>query len=241
MELNLIAGELSRNGFAHIKDTSPWINFTLTQQERFCSWWNNLDRDENFRHYTHRERRILRYRSVNDDPCLLEINMDPNFHPKVTYDIKYKQGVNHLSYAEEEFISDAILQKIIHFDQSVVYAVLGQRMPVTMDIHQFRVKAEGGKVSPTTSGIHQDGFDWIFMHFIKKNNIHPVISEIFSGPDEGDLIFTKEMNQYLETLIVNDNQCWHRATSVESLDNQQSGWRDLLLVTCRCFPQGVPV
>lgn len=241
MSIALVADELNRNGFAHVAVPSSWINFTLAQQEDFCDWWNYLDRDENFRHYTHRERRILRYHSLQSDPSQLEINRDPNFHPKVTYDIKYKQGVNHLSYAEEGFISDAILQQLIKFDQSVVYAVLGQPIPLTMDVHQFRVKADGGQVSPTTSGIHQDGFDWIFMHFIKKKNTRPVISEVFAGPEEDSLIFTKEMNRYLETLIVNDNKCWHRASSVVPLDNQQSGWRDLLLVTCRCFPQGVPV
>ncbi|HCM1977427.1 TPA: 2OG-Fe dioxygenase family protein [Salmonella enterica subsp. houtenae serovar 47:z36:-] len=240
MNINTLTSKLMDSWFAHIADISPWLSFTPQQQQHFGAWWDNLVRDENFRQYTHRERRILRYHSVNGDPARLEINPDANFQPTVTYDIKYQQGVNLLSYAEQGFIADALLQQIIHFDQSLLYAVIGNPVPVTIDVHQFRVKASAGQVSPTTSGIHQDGFDWIFMHFIHKHNAQPVISEIFSQQDEGSLVFSKEMSQFLETLVVNDKQCWHRASSVEPCDNQSPGWRDLLLVTCRYLP-GTPL
>lgn len=238
MDVSKITKHISEHGFAHVSDMSKWIDFTEPQQQIFCQWWENLARDENFRNYTHRERRILRYRSADKDAAMLEINPDANFHPKVTYDIEYKKGTNTLSYAEDGFISDQILQQIIHLDQSIVYAMSGQTVPVCLDVHQFRVKASAGKVSPTTSGIHKDGFDWIFMHFINRHNIRPVISEVFNTPDEQGVIFKKEMNVFLETLVVNDDKCWHRASSVAPLDDQSFGWRDLLLVTCRCFPKG---
>lgn len=235
VDIDLITNALTEKGFSHIADVAPWISVTPKQQKDFCRWWENLERDENFRQYTHRERRILRYRSADDDATRLEFNPDTNFHPKVTYDIKYKKGINVLSPAEEGFIRDPILHQIISFDQSLVYAALGHIVPITLDVHQFRVKASEGKTSPTTSGIHKDGFDWIFMHFINKHNTRPVISEIFNAPNERGVIFNKEMCQFLETLVVNDSKCWHRASSVEPLDNQGSGWRDLLLITCHCF------
>lgn len=234
--MNTIINTLTECQFAHIKDISPWISFSPSQQQCFSAWWDNLIRDENFRQYTHRERRILRYRSADNDPVRLEINPDVHFKPAVTYDVKYQQGTNVLSYAEEGFINDPILQQIIQFDREIINMLYGQPEAITMDIHQFRVKACTGKASPTTSGIHQDGFDWIFMHYINQHNILPVASEIFRHQDEDSLLLRKSMNQFMETLIVDDNRCWHRASSVKQLNNQQPAWRDLLLVTCRRLP-----
>lgn len=241
MNIEMITRTLSRSPYAHIEDMSRWLTFTPAEQQRFSAEWDNLVRDENFRQYTHRERRILRYRSADRDVTRLEIIRESHFKPMVTYNVDYKQGTNKLSYAKEKFIKNPLLQQIIKIDHAVLYAAAAQPKAITMDIHQFRVKACEGVISPTTSGIHQDGVDWIFMHFIRKHNVRPVISEIFRHQGEDSLLFRKEMDQFMETLIVNDTQCWHRASPVEQLDNKQPAWRDLLLVTCRCLPQGEPV
>ncbi|WP_241537986.1 2OG-Fe dioxygenase family protein [Xenorhabdus sp. KJ12.1] len=153
------------------------------------------------------------------------------------YDVEYTKGANQLSYVEEGFINHPIMQHIL----STNIAILGERLVkgyrYSIDIHQFRVKALSGKESPTTSGIHQDGQEWIFMHFIQGNNIAPVISEVHVSSDEAPPLLQTAMTQFLETLAIDDKQLYHRASNVRQISPTSEAFRDLLLVTFRQSPE----
>lgn len=233
MKTDAIANELSLNGFAHVRDLSKGLNISSTEKDALSFWWRNLVIDENFRQYTSRERRILRYQVSSRTPDRLKINLNPNYSSRVNYDAPYQRGVNVLAYAEEGFIHDSTLNRVLKFDLAVTLAAIKSVCCLDVDIHQFRVNARFGRPSPTTSGIHQDGYDFVFMHFIRSYNTRPVTSEIFSTPNKGSLCFQGEINKFMETLVVNDRTFWHRASAIRQKNINLPASRDILIVSCR--------
>ena len=222
---------LDENGFYYIKDVDSLINTTLSEKEKFIGFWDNLILDINYINYTYRKRRILRYKYFYGSEII--INKDSNYDSSVTYDIDYVRGQNKLTYAEDGFIYGDVINELIKIDLAFLDCKLKRNKHYIIDIHQFRVEANFGKSSPTTSGIHQDGLDWIVMHFIKSSNILPVISEVFSSENESDVLMSKSMSSFLETIIVSDKSHYHRATPVRQHLMNQPAYRDLLLVTFR--------
>ncbi|MBD2809377.1 2OG-Fe dioxygenase family protein [Xenorhabdus sp. Vera] len=237
MQIADISTRLMNEHYCHIPHFSELISFAPKAMKTFKDHWNNLALDQNFKDYTHRERRILRYHYHPAQKNPLQLNRDTEYRSSITYDIEYKQGVNQISYAEEEFITDPIMQHILATDIRILGDQLTRENLYAIDIHQFRVKAQAGKESPTTSGIHQDGQDWIFMHFIQSHNTEPVISEVHATEHEAPPLLHCAMGHFLETLAINDKQLYHQASNVRQVSPTNAAFRDLLLVTFRQLPE----
>ncbi|MDR0217439.1 MAG: 2OG-Fe dioxygenase family protein [Enterobacteriaceae bacterium] len=231
--LTEISAHLINEHYCHIPGFSELISYQQEEVETFKRQWDNLVLDQNFKNYTHRERRILRYHYHPGAANPLQINLDNAYQSSVTYDIEYQKGANQLSYAEQTFIDHPMMQRIIATDIGILGKNLVTGCHYSIDIHQFRVKAFSGKESPTTSGIHQDGQDWIFMHFIQGHNIEPVISEVHLTENEAPPLLQTTMGRFLETLAINDRQLYHRAGNVRQFSPEIAAFRDLLLVTFR--------
>jgi hypothetical protein len=233
MDISGICAQLREQHYCHRRDFSELINVEPAEEQSFRAYWANLVRDEAFKAYTHRERRILRYRLSPSRQ--LQIDRSTAFKSPVTYAINYRQGVNHLSYSEEGFIEHPLMRKLLATDLAVIAPHLDEQS-YTIDIHQFRVRADAQASSPTTSGIHQDGLDWVFMHFIGEHNTVPVVSEVFTSEAEHSRVLTVPMEHFLETLVVNDRRLYHRAGDVRPKADSTPAWRDMLLVSLRSVP-----
>ena len=237
MDISQISAHLREHQYCHRRDFRELIDAQPGDEQSFRAYWNNLVRDEAFRAYTHRERRILRYRLSPSRQ--LQIDRDAAFKSTVTYAVNYRQGVNHLSYCEEGFIEHPLMRKLLATDLAVIAPHLGDQA-CTIDIHQFRVRADGQSRSPTTSGIHQDGLDWVFMHFIGECNTVPVVSQVFADETEQRCMLDVSMEQFLETIVINDRAYFHRAGDVRALVDTGPAWRDVLLVSLRRVEEAQP-
>ncbi|WP_248752724.1 2OG-Fe dioxygenase family protein [Pseudomonas sp. MWU15-20650] len=233
MDIPQISAHLREHHYCHRPDFRELIGLEPGEEEGFCAYWENLVRDEAFKAYTHRERRILRYRLLPSRQ--LQIDRNTAFESPVTYAVNYRQGVNHLSYCEEGFIAHPLMHKLLAADLAVIGPHLGEHT-YTIDIHQFRVRADAQSSSPTTSGIHQDGLDWVFMHFIGERNTVPVVSEVFTGDTEQSRVLNLPMEHFLETIVINDRGLYHRAGDVRPRAASAPAWRDMLLVSLRSVP-----
>jgi hypothetical protein len=227
--IELCQQQLSTNLYCHIRNFADLIEFDQHGVKTFKKFWENLKLDQNFKDYTHRERRILRY--VYKYQEKLEINYDSEYNSSVDYTVNYKRGVNQLTYAEDEFIVDNILKQLIIADIKIVENLLNKSDSYMITIHLFRVLSTDGKSSPTTSGIHKDGMDLVCMHFINAQNIIPVISTLYKDNVPESQILNLPMSNFLEAIIVDDNRLYHSATEVKQLDLTEPAFRDLLLVT----------
>lgn len=227
--LNALRMQLIDAGYIHIPDLATLLPHIESNPESFRTHWDDLVLDENFKSYTTRHRRILRYYYTH--PGTFVLNEDSVYVPAVTYDVAYKQGPNNLSYATQAFIDDPLMADILKMDLSLIDAHLETGVEYMVDINLFRVSSRDGQVSPTTSGRHQDGRDWLFMHFIGADNVMPVVSELTKTKEALDSLFEKPMTKFLETLCVNDRKLWHAAGPVAQLNPEVPAKRNLLLVS----------
>jgi hypothetical protein len=220
---------LQNNGFVHVPSLCSHIPGAINRESAFNAHWDDLVLDENYKSYTTRYRRILRY--WYEHPGRLIQNANSVYIPKVTYNADYAHGANHLAYATPIFVNDELMQAIIRFDLAVLSPFLTNGQEYSIDIDLFQVSSTEGKVSPTTSGRHQDGEDWLCMHFVGARNIKPVISGVFSADKNQAPLFSRSMTKFLETLIVNDRSLFHAAGPVEQQDPALPAHRNLLLVS----------
>jgi hypothetical protein len=230
MDIKTHIDNLGKNNYCHIQDYSALISFSKEQEDVFKNYWHHLVLDHNFAEYTNRERRILRYYYQHGKP--LSINLNSEYNSTVVYDVKYKQGTNRLTYVDVTLTANALMSQIIATDLSFFENKLDKNKSYAIDIHLFRVNATSGNISPTTSGIHQDGMSFICMHFIDSNNAEPVVSKLYSDHTEDSLILSKSMDKFLEVLVVNDKILYHSAGSVKQILPVKKAYRDLLILSC---------
>ncbi|QBF29040.1 hypothetical protein EXN22_08155 [Pseudomonas tructae] len=230
MDLSPISSSLQQHHYCHVPDFRELIDIPPAAAESFRAHWEDLVRDEAFKDYTYRERRILRYRLLPSRQ--LEMNTNPAFESPVTYAVNYRKGVNMLSYAQASFIAHPVLQQLVAADIAILEPYLGDHA-YSIDIHQFRVIAQGQSSSPTTSGIHQDGLDWVFMHFVDACNTTPVVSNIYLNEKAESRVLSVPMTRFLETLVVEDRIAYHQAGDVQQLSAEAPAWRDILVLGVR--------
>ncbi|MDJ0820653.1 MAG: 2OG-Fe dioxygenase family protein [Paracoccaceae bacterium] len=205
---------------------------TAEDASTFAGFWNNLVEDQKYRNFTSRKRRILRY--ILHPDGFFELNTDLVIHPRVKRDIEGADKPNPLSPAHADFAGHPLLARLLKADLALVPKA---DSPRELDIHQFRVFASGAKPSPTTSGVHQDGADWVFMHFVAAAGAEPVPSRIFATSEGGSALFEGVLGSFLETLVVNDRLLFHQADPVIASNPRETGWRDMLIVTLRDMSQ----
>lgn len=227
--LPALTEQIARQGYAHLRDLAAFLPQISASEEAFNRHWEQLVLDENFKDYTTRHRRILRYFYTH--PGQFTLNENSVFQPKITYDVDYVQGENRLAYATQDFMQDPLVRQIVEFDLSLIPDYLEDGARYSVDVDQFRVSAQDGQISPTTSGRHQDGEDWLFMHFVGASNIQPLISTLFDRDENEAILLEAPLDRYLETLIVNDRSLYHAAGPVIQADPAHMAHRNLLLVS----------
>jgi hypothetical protein len=134
------------------------------------------------------------------------------------------------------------MQKILATDIRILANVLDVNKEYLINIHLFRVQASNDGISPTTSGIHQDGMDFVCMHYIQSENTHPVVSRLYKSNNGSKIpIETKYMTNFLETLIVHDKELYHYASDVSQLNHESIAFRDMLLVSFQALKTNLPL
>jgi hypothetical protein len=103
--------------------------------------------------------------------------------------------------------------------------------PVTteMGVHQIRITAspeEQGEPAP--EGIHQDGFDFVGIFCICRQNLLGAETHLYEDPGKSP-IFAKEL-QPGEFLLVNDRRLYHYTSAVRSAGSGE-GVRDVFVIT----------
>jgi len=98
-------------------------------------------------------------------------------------------------------------------------------------VHQIRVvcsKDQSG--SPAPEGIHQDGFDFVGIFCVKRDNIAGAFTQIFSSPvdQHPHMSTTLEENQFI---IFNDRRYYHYVTETLPALQDETGLRDVFVFT----------
>ena len=174
------------------------------------------------------EYRLRRYSSVrlskSDGFKYKKLQSEP-FNQSVKYN-QYQGGVpRHFEEVEDDVIESLGMLEICDaFTESC-----GFTDEHTIDIHQMRILTEGKTVPVSPEGVHQDGYRYIAIVGINRKNV-----------DGGDLLVFREQKGYPflgmvmqpgEMVIINDRQLWHSAKPIRTIDIENIGYMDAIILT----------
>ena len=106
---------------------------------------------------------------------------------------------------------------------------LGDRF--TMDIHQMRVRCQGGATQLSPEGWHQDGYDCVAMIGIDRNNI--IGGEILLSTSKTESPFLTATLDPGTMVIIDDSVLWHNGRSIQPINDDEPAWVDVLVFTAK--------
>jgi len=97
-------------------------------------------------------------------------------------------------------------------------------------IHEIRIVAKPGEASrPTPEGPHHDGYKFIAMHLIRRQNILGGVTTLYD--ERAQTLQALTLLEPLDSVYVEDARVMHDVSPVYSQDNNMLGIRDMLVVT----------
>ena len=94
-------------------------------------------------------------------------------------------------------------------------------------VHQIRVEINEQVINPVPEGIHQDGYEYICISCVNKNNVDGPENEIL---DLNKNIVYKKVMMPGESLILNDRKFFHNVTPLKKIIEDKS-FRDIFVLT----------
>ena len=99
------------------------------------------------------------------------------------------------------------------------------------DIHQMRVKCLGGATQISPEGWHQDGYDFVAMIGVDRNNI--IGGEILLSTNKTEKPFLQSTIDTGTLVVVNDTYLWHNGRSIQPCNDEEPAWLDVLVFTLK--------
>ena len=170
---------------------------------------------------TYRYKAVSRFNFIDDKIILLphaDFFQNKNYNP-VAGDIIRSYPPIDVRIIETKYLS-ALFKKISnHIDLTA---------NTCFTTHQIRVVSSKDKKGfAAAEGIHQDGYDFIALNCITKENITGGITSLYTETKEK--VFEKELVSG-DILFVNDRQLFHYTTPIKNKTSEE-GYRDMLIVT----------
>jgi hypothetical protein len=94
-------------------------------------------------------------------------------------------------------------------------------------VHQMRVEVGDEEVNAVPEGIHQDGYDYICISCVNKNNIEGPENEVL---DLNYNIVYKSIMEPGDNIILNDRKYYHNVTKLKK-KSEGVGFRDIFVFT----------
>ena len=100
-----------------------------------------------------------------------------------------------------------------------------------IEAHQFRIDTTGGIGRPTPEGAHRDGVDLVAVALVGRHNVKGGETRVFEAGGRRGERFT--MSAPWTLLLLDDARVIHESTPIQPVAENEPGWRDTLVVTCR--------
>ena len=100
-----------------------------------------------------------------------------------------------------------------------------------MDVHQMRIKCEGGATQISPEGWHQDGYDCIAMIGVDHHNV--IGGELLLATNKTEQPFLQATLDTGTMMIVDDSYLWHNGRSIQPIDDNKPAWMDVFVFTAK--------
>jgi hypothetical protein len=130
---------------------------------------------------------------------------------------------------EEQVAADDTVQELLEH-----FATVTQQKPDTaLGFHQMRIiAAHDMPGDPAPEGIHRDGFDYIGIYVVNRENISGAETSLYPAKNS-DVPVLKATLMPEEFLVVDDRQYRHWTSSIRPLPGVARGVRDVIVITGR--------
>jgi len=172
--------------------------------------------------------RLRKYSRVHASPFGHLINLgDDTFTQSEDYN-KHQGGM----VRKFESIDEEVLESVALSELTVAFLsacnIVNQH---EFDIHQMRVICKGGATQLSPEGWHQDGYDYIAVIGVERNNI--IGGEILLSTSKVDDPFLQATIDTGTLVVVNDGYLWHNGRSIQPIDDDKPAWMDVMVFTLR--------
>ena len=107
------------------------------------------------------------------------------------------------------------------------------KLPVgtPIDIHQMRIITLYNETPVSPEGVHRDGYDFIAMIGIARDNIKGGHLLVYTEQD-GDHFMSIPLNAG-QMVTLDDTKLWHNASDIQTVDKTKNGYMDAFIVTAK--------
>ena len=126
---------------------------------------------------------------------------------------------------EKSVLNDKTFQGIIKKFISIINSK--EKLYDYLYVHQIRVEINDQIINPVPEGIHQDGYEYICITCVNKQNIDGPQNQVLDL--NKNIVYTKIMIPG-ESLILNDRKFFHNVTPLKKILEDKS-FRDIFVIT----------
>ena len=172
--------------------------------------------------------RLRKYSRVHASPFGHVINLGDNIFTQSKDYNKHQGGMAR----KFESIDEEVLESVALSELTVAFlAACNIVEQHEFDIHQMRVICKGGATQLSPEGWHQDGYDYVAMIGISRNNI--IGGEIMLSTSKIDAPFLQATIDTGTLVIVDDSYLWHNGRSIQPIDDSKPAWMDVMVFTLK--------
>ena len=159
--------------------------------------------------------------------CLTQLPHSALFQPQ-EYNPLLGDVVREYAQIEDELIELEEFQKII-----IEFADFCQTdsKPIEIGVHQIRTTTSRTQMGePAPEGIHRDGVNVVGIFCVQRQGIKGGITYLYPATDKTNPTFSKILNEG-EFLLFNDSEFFHFTSTIEPLNFNEIGVRDVFVLT----------
>ncbi len=229
---DIIIKELISNKFICLKGSNLkeyWDFFENDDWKKFQKTWSNLKLDKYMGdNGVYRFRKYSKYSYDNETRELILLPHSAYMQPSY---------INELNGDIERFYDplDIEMTERIFFKKYLkwlgdIFSKIAKHNKWLVNIHPYRIIANEYNGKPTPEGLHRDGVDFVTSLLIARENIKDGSGiSIVTDNNENELA-KFEMQENCDLCIFDDNNVKHQVTEIQSINNVENAYRDVLVV-----------
>ncbi len=209
------------------KKLTEKLEINKEEKEEFKSFWNELEVDSYMSDKGKYRKRRIAFFNYNRLLNKLDVIQDKKSFTQ-SYEInKFVGDLERVfSPSSNEFKNSPLLKNLI---EKMVSHLPIENDSIQVNVHQIRILSSAESLGlPTPEGIHRDGHKFVSQHLISKNNILGGISGLYKL--DKNPITHKMLNDFLDTIVLNDEKLMHDVSPVFSADENLPSYRDMLII-----------
>ena len=230
-----ITDGMRQSGYAWVQGKDFEVSSTLQGYwHEFAASWNDLPPDEYLQGKA--PCRFRRYSCLSYAPLIGTIRVVPDapFYQSKVFNPLFGGMERKFAPLNPETLRNPYLSELINLDLSQWPMLAGQEgLSWRVGVHQIRIASQHNQpASPTPEGIHRDGYQFVTMHFIARQNVSGGVSNIYDN--QFRLLDSFTLSAPMDSIFIDDARVLHDATPILAEGKAGAASRDTLILTYDC-------